>query len=78
MSNNNNKISMRKGLPGLQRIRVIRGMTQTDLGNAVGCTPQLIGQIELGHYDVRSVMLRKIRMVLGCSFEALFTDFNDK
>lgn len=49
-------------------------MTQTELADAVGCTAQHIGQIELGHYDCRSVLLRKIKIVLGCSFEALFTD----
>ena len=67
-------LSLRKGMPGLQRVRSIRGMTQTELANAVGCTAQHIGQIELGHYDCRSVLLRKIKIVLGCSFEALFTD----
>jgi len=71
----NDEISMRKGLPGLQRIRTLRNVSQEELGARVGMTGQAIGQLELGITDCNTVRLRRIRAVLKCSLYDLFREY---
>lgn len=65
---------MRQGLPGLHRVRIRRGLSQTELGDAVGVSAQYIGKLELGRRDCKTVLLRMIQRVLECSFEEMFVE----
>lgn len=61
------------GLPGLHRIRVIRGLTQLELSRAVGVSNQVIGQYELGNKNPKMSTVTKIMRVLKCSLKDLMS-----
>jgi transcriptional regulator with XRE-family HTH domain len=62
------------GLPGLHRIRVIRGLTQDELGERIGRTGQIIGQYELGKRNPSLPVVQMIMKVLKCSYKDLMTE----
>ena len=49
-----------------------RGLSQTDLANAVGATRQTIGLIEAGRYNPSLKLCRAICKTLGKTLDDLF------
>jgi transcriptional regulator with XRE-family HTH domain len=49
----------------LKAIRALRGMTQSDLAKAAGCSPTAIAEYETGKRELRSDTVRKLCDALG-------------
>lgn len=56
----------------IKAARMERGLSQTDLANAVGATRQTIGLIEAGRYNPSLKLCRAICKTLGKTLDDLF------
>lgn len=56
----------------MKAARMERGLSQTDLANAVGATRQTIGLIEAGRYNPSLKLCRAICKALGKTLDDLF------
>ena len=62
---------IRKGLPGLPRMRDRRGYKQKELALLVGCSPKHLSEIENGHANASYELLLKFSEALNCSLDEL-------
>lgn len=60
----------------IAELRKERGITQTDLANAVGVTRQTITSLEVGKYTASLVLAYKIARYFDKTFEEVF-DFSE-
>lgn len=56
----------------VRELRLLKKMTQEDLGFAIGNSGKQIGRIERGENNVTSCMLYQITKALGISLKELF------
>lgn len=70
-----NKISLHKGRK-IERIRKLRGWTQTDLASKLGVSKQAVSKLEQAE-DIGDEKLMKIADALGVTFEGL-RDFTEE
>lgn len=60
----------------IAELRKVRGITQTDLANAVGVTRQTITSLEVGKYTASLVLAYKIARYFDKTIEEVF-DFSE-
>lgn len=65
-------------MQSLRQIRRQRGLTQEQLGAAVGCTGTFVSQIERGVCDPSVALLRRIAKALHTSVDTLLAEGTDK
>lgn len=58
----------------VRELRLMRGMTQEDLGRRIGCTGSFISQVERGEALPNPRRLVKLAAVLGTTVEDLLGD----
>ncbi|MCL8207256.1 MAG: helix-turn-helix transcriptional regulator [Actinomycetia bacterium] len=58
----------------VRELRLLRGMSQEDLGRAIGCTGSFISQVERGVALPQPRRLVKLAKVLGTTVEDLLAD----
>lgn len=56
----------------IKKLRVLRGLTQKELGDMVGLTDSRIRQYELGKRNPKENMLKEIAQALGVPFTSLY------
>lgn len=75
MEINANKTSLHKGLK-MERLRKLRGMTQSDLASKLGVTKQAVSKLEQSE-NISDEKLKEIAKALEVTFEGL-RDFSEE
>lgn len=70
-ANNLNKRKESNSMKGLKKIREERGLTQTQLAEAIGVKQQAVSFFERGAREPNLKMLKKLSGYLGCKIDDL-------